>query len=291
VERRVPGVAGVVEDGILPGWFGYETGQAAMGDALDWVHRLCGQDHDSLAAAAGQVPIGAEGLVALDWFNGCRTPLMDGRLRGAVLGADLHHGPGHLYRATIEATACGLAWVVDTLRDGGLAIDRFVAVGGLARRSPLLVETIAAVIDAPVEVPDVEQPTALGAAVLAAVAGGSFESAAEAVASMTAPSRDGGGARRPLVVAPERPAVEAMAAVARRYRDAAALVASRSAAPSVAAPSSPPVPSPATRSPSPVPVPRPATAPPPTVRSAASRPAAAPDPAIPSARTTQEVAP
>ena len=120
-ERSVPGVAGVVKDGILPGYFGYETGQAAVGDAFDWLRKLTGQrDFAALGSAAAALPPGAEGVRCVDWFNGCRTPLMDGALKGAFTGLALHHRPAHLYRALLEASACGVRWIVE-LEDGHAA--------------------------------------------------------------------------------------------------------------------------------------------------------------------------
>ena len=225
-EHRIPGVAGVVADGILPGSFGYETGQAAVGDAFDWVRRLAGAtDHRGLEAAARQVPPGADGLCVVDWFNGCRTPLMDGDLAGAVLGASLHHGPAHLYRAVLEASACGLGWIVDTLRAGGVAVDRFVASGGLLQQNALFGEIVAGVLGAPVEVPCVEHGPALGAAILGALAAGRFATAAEAVDAMAGASSV---VPPPRVIEPDPATVAAYRAVARRYRAAADLVAGAS---------------------------------------------------------------
>ena len=235
-EHRIAGVAGVVADGILPGAFGYETGQAAVGDAFEWVRRLCGApDHAALEAAAREVEPGAEGLVAVDWFNGCRTPLMDGDLAGAVLGATLHHGPGHLYRAVLEASACGLAWIVDTLRDGGVAVDRFVATGGLPGQNALFAEVVAAVLGAPIDVPRVEHGSALGAAVLGAAAAGAFASVGDAVDAMAGPAS---AIAAPAVIVPEPALVDAYRPVLDRYhaaadvvRDAAARVATGRHAP------------------------------------------------------------
>jgi L-ribulokinase len=225
-EHRIPGVAGVVADGILPGAFGYETGQAAVGDAFDWARRMVGgPDHASLEAAAREIPPGADGLCVVDWFNGCRTPLMDGDLTGAVLGATLHHGPAHLYRAALEASACGLAWIVDTLRDGGVAVDRFVATGGLSRSNALFGAIVAAVLEAPIEVPAVEHGPALGAAVLGALASGRFATAAAAVDAMAGASS---AAPAPRVIEPDSAATAAYLAVAHRYRAAADLMASAS---------------------------------------------------------------
>jgi L-ribulokinase len=226
-EHLVPGVAGVVADGILPGSFGYETGQAAMGDLFDWVRRLCGRvDHVDLERAAARVAPGAEGVLVLDWFNGCRTPLMDGRLRGAVVGLDLHHGPAHLYRAALEASACGLRWVVETLRDGGVAVDRVVATGGLAQANRLFAEIVAAVLDEPLEVSQVSHGPALGAAILGAVAAGRFGTAAEAVDAMAGPAS---AVAPPRVVAPDPHAARAYDDLYHRYRSLADLLAAHDA--------------------------------------------------------------
>ncbi|KAA0233802.1 MAG: ribulokinase [Actinobacteria bacterium] len=215
-ERRIPGVAGVVADGIMPGLYGYETGQASLGDSFEWVRRMCGQrDFGDLERSAAGVPIGAEGMTVVDWFNGCRTPLMDGALTGAVLGARLHHGQAHLYRAVMEAAACGLRWVVETLIAGGLGISRFVATGGLAHASPLFLEVTAALLGSPVEVHPGRQGPALGAAVLGAVAAGSFPQQREAIGSMAGSTGDRPANR---VIEPAPDEARAYEAVYRRYR-------------------------------------------------------------------------
>jgi L-ribulokinase len=153
VERLAPGIAGVVDGGILPGMFGYETGQAAVGDAFDWLRRLVGhKDFAELGAKAAALPPGAEGVLCIDWFNGCRTPLMDGSLTGAFTGLTLNHGPHHLYRAVLEATAFGLRWIVDVLRESGVPVERFVATGGLPHHNPLVVQVYADVLGEPITV-------------------------------------------------------------------------------------------------------------------------------------------
>src|SRR4029079_16321954 len=93
LEQLGPGGAGVVEDGILPGYFGYETGQAAVGDAFAWLVKSLGATHEDLPAKAEQLPPGADGVLAIDWFNGCRTLLMDPHLSGAFLGLTLATRP------------------------------------------------------------------------------------------------------------------------------------------------------------------------------------------------------
>ena len=172
IEKMAPGVAGVVEDGILPGFFGYETGQAAVGDAFAWVTQTLGKSHAELTRAALDLPPGSNGVLALDWVNGCRTPLMDGRLSGAFVGMTLRTQPEQLYRAMMEGTGFGLRWIVDTLRDAGVPVQKFVASGGLPAKSPLLMQIYADILNAPIELAESDQSVALGAAILGCLAAG-----------------------------------------------------------------------------------------------------------------------
>jgi len=188
-EKLVPGVAGVVEGGILPGYFGYETGQAAVGDAFDWLRRMTGHcDFESLDQQAAALPPGADGVLCIDWMNGCRTPLMDGTLAGAFTGLTLNHTAAHLYRALLEASAFGLRWIVDILRDGGVPVRRFVATGGLPHHNPLLVQIYADVLGERITVHPSTQGYALGAAILGVLAAGKsvsgFSSASAAMKAM-----------------------------------------------------------------------------------------------------------
>ena len=186
-ERFVPGVAGVVKDGILPGFVGYETGQAAVGDAFDWLRRLTGQhDFSTLSRDAALLPPGAEGVLCLDWLNGCRTPLMDGSLTGAFTGLTLHHTPAHLYRALLEASACGLRWIVELLREHGVPVTTFIATGGLPHNNPLVVEVYASVLGEPIAIHPCRHGPALGASILGALAAGAFPSPAAAIRAMAA---------------------------------------------------------------------------------------------------------
>jgi L-ribulokinase len=187
-EMLAPGIAGVVRDGIIPGYFGYETGQASVGDAFNWIVRTVRLSHDVLTADAQRLPPGSGGVLAIDWLNGCRTPLMDGRLSGAFLGLTLGTSPAQLYRALLEASAFGTRWIVDTLRDAGVRVERFVASGGLPHKSPLLMQIYVDVLGAPITIATAAQPVALGAAILGAVAAGApaggHATVAEAVRAM-----------------------------------------------------------------------------------------------------------
>lgn len=172
VERLAPGVAGVVADGILPGFYGYETGQASVGDAFAWFVDAFGLSHETLNREAKDLPPGSGGVLALDWLNGCRTPLMDGRLSGGFVGLTLNTRPAQMYRALMEATGFGVRWIVDTLREAGVPVRRFVASGGLPAKSPLLMQVYADILNAPITLPQSDQPVALGAAIIGCVAAG-----------------------------------------------------------------------------------------------------------------------
>lgn len=213
VERLIPGVAGVVAGGILPGYFGYETGQAAVGDAFDWVRRVTGaKDFDNLNRRAEGLPPGASGVVALDWLNGCRTPLMDGALKGGFCGVALHHGAEHLYRAMMEGSAFGLRWIVELLEQGGVKVRKLVATGGLPHHNPLLVQIYADVLGRSILVHPSRQGPALGAAILGVLAAGrkrsGFGSPAAAMRAMAQPDARVRG-REPRIFRPRAAAQRA----------------------------------------------------------------------------------
>jgi L-ribulokinase len=216
--RLVPGVAGVVEDGILPGFFGYETGQAAVGDAFDWCRRLVGQRKFSeLTGKAARLPVGAGGVRCIDWMNGCRTPLMDGNLKGALTGLTLAHGPEHLFRALLEGSACGLRWIVQELREHGVEVRNFIATGGLPHNNPLFVQICADVLGEPIKLHASKHGSALGAAILGAVAAGprvtGFSSVQAAIRRMAQPK-----SAKPFIVKPRRNQTRIYNAVYSEYR-------------------------------------------------------------------------
>lgn len=212
VNKPVPGVAGIVRDGILPGYYGYETGQAAVGDAFEWTRRLLGGlRFDDLSERAAAIAPGSAGVRCVDWFNGCRTPLMDGSLTGAFTGLALHHTPAHVFRSVLEASACGLRWIVDTLREGGVPVRRFVASGGLSHHSPLFLQMCADVLGECIAVPPSKQGPALGAAILGALAARAFPDATSAIRAMA-------GGTKPRIVTPRTSATRAYDRVYSDYR-------------------------------------------------------------------------
>lgn len=199
--QLVPGVAGVVKDGIVPGFYGYEGGQASVGDALAWVAAMTKTSHEQLNRGGLLLPAGSGGVLALDFLNGCRSPLMDGKMSGGFLGVTLTTRPEQLYRAMMEATAFGARWFVDTLAQGGVPIRRFVASGGLPPKSPLLMQIYADVLNKPIYMAESDQSVALGAAILGALAAGPAKSGHRNVSSaIKAMARQ----RKDLVYKPDR---------------------------------------------------------------------------------------
>ncbi len=200
-EIRLPGITGVVRDGILPGRYGYEAGQAAVGDMFAWfVHNLAapGSSHASLERAAAQLRPGETGLVALDWFNGNRTVLADADLTGVLCGLTLHSTREHIYRALLESIAFGNRRIVENFSEHGIELTEIVACGGVAKASPLLMQLFADVSGLAVRVPASDEVPARGAALFAAVADGIFDGIDTAVASTESP---GGRTYRPDVAA------------------------------------------------------------------------------------------
>ena len=200
-ERPVEGMAGVVEDGIVPGYYAYESGQAAVGDLFAWFahHAVPPSYHESaskekltvqelLTAKAQSLGPGASGVLALDWWNGNRSTLGRSDLSGLLIGATLSTRPEEIFHALIEATAFGTRAIVESFTDQGLPIDSIVAGGGLTRNE-MLMQIYADVTGRDIAVAGAPQASALGAAMLGAVAAGSG-SLTEAVARMAPrPSR------------------------------------------------------------------------------------------------------
>jgi L-ribulokinase len=186
------GFAGVVRDGILPGFYGYESGQPAVGDLFGWFARELGGDagFDGLSADAAKLRPGESGLLALDWMNGNRSVLMDSDLSGVVLGLTLASKPAHVYRALIEATAFGTRQILDAHRSGGVEIRDLVVCGGLVK-DPLILQIYADVTGVPVKVAHSNQAVALGAAIFGALAAGpsrgGFATLEDAIVRMTRP--------------------------------------------------------------------------------------------------------
>lgn len=173
----IPGICGIVDGSIMPGYVGIEAGQSAVGDILKWwVEGVCQGDgalHAVLSAEAAALKPGESGLLALDWNNGNRTILVDPRLTGLLLGQTLHTTRAEIYRALIEATAFGARAIIERIREHGVPIDRVVCCGGIAEKNDLFMQIYADVIGQPMLIAGSPQTPALGAAISAAVTAGS----------------------------------------------------------------------------------------------------------------------
>jgi L-ribulokinase len=174
---RVPGICGTVNGSVMPGYYGVEAGQSAVGDLLRWwVEVVCLGDeatHAALSAEAARLAPGESGLVALDWNNGNRTILVDPRLTGLIVGQTLHTTRAEIYRALIEATAFGARAIIEQLNANGVTVERVISCGGIAEKNPLFMQIYADVLGYPMLLAGSTQTPALGAAIAAAVTAGS----------------------------------------------------------------------------------------------------------------------
>lgn len=180
----VPGMCGIVRGSVLPGFYGLEAGQSAVGDIFNWASRFTSMSHDDLTKEALQLKPGQTGLLALDWHNGNRTVLVDPMLSGLVVGLTLHSKPAELYRACIEATAFGALKIVDRMEEYGVKVESVVCCGGIADKSPLTMQIYADVFNRPFHVAKSEQTCALGSAIFGAVAAGAYPDTLSAQSAM-----------------------------------------------------------------------------------------------------------
>ncbi|MBS4223266.1 ribulokinase [Lederbergia citrea] len=184
-EKVVPGMCGVVEDGVIPGYMGYEAGQSCVGDHFEWFIENCVPEsyftearergvniHELLTEKANKLEVGESGLLALDWWNGNRSTLVDADLTGVLIGATLLTKPEEIYRALIEATAYGTRMIVEAFRDNGVPVDEVFACGGIAEKNTLMMQIYADVLNTEIKISASSQTPALGSAMFGAVAAG-----------------------------------------------------------------------------------------------------------------------
>lgn len=209
-DTLVRGICGQVDGSIVPGMIGMEAGQSAFGDIYAWFRdlllwpaqlladsqvietqtadTLVGEMTDrlipTLSEAAAEIPIGESGIVAIDWLNGRRTPDANQALKGALTGLQLGSDAPRIFRALVEATAFGSKAIVDRFLAEGVPIKEVIAIGGVAKKSPFVMQVLADVLEMEIKVAKSEQTVALGAAMFAAVVGGIFNTVAEAQAAM-----------------------------------------------------------------------------------------------------------
>jgi L-ribulokinase len=186
----VPGLCGIVNGSVLPGCFGLEAGQSAVGDIFNWFVNYIqpggkAGTHEALTAAAAKLQAGESGLLALDWNNGNRTILVDQRLTGLLVGQTLYTTPAEIYRALIEATAFGALTIINRFEEYGVKIEQVVNCGGIAEKNPVVMQIYADVTGRPMKVSRSAQTCALGSAVAAAVVAGVHKDFAAAQKAMT----------------------------------------------------------------------------------------------------------
>lgn len=201
--RLIRGICGQVDGSVAPGMLGLEAGQSAFGDVYAWfarlittpVRELLGQEAAEqlsqqliphLSAQAAQLPVTETDVVALDWVNGRRTPDANHRLKAAMMGLNLGTNAANVFKALVEATAFGSRSIVERFLAEGVPIKKVIAIGGVAKKSPFVMQTLADVLNKPIQVASADQACALGAAMCAAVAAGvhpSMEAAQQAMGS------------------------------------------------------------------------------------------------------------
>jgi L-ribulokinase len=210
-DHLVKGICGQVDGSIIPGMIGLEAGQSAFGDVYAWfrdvlmwpVERIVARSPlldektkteiieeasesmiAELSREAAGVPVDDSGILALDWMNGRRTPDANQLLKGAITGLTLGSDAPRIFRALVESTAFGARKIVERFRSEGVRIDGVIAIGGVAKKSPFIMQVVADVLDMPIKVPRSEQTCALGASMFAAVAAGLYSSVEEAKKGM-----------------------------------------------------------------------------------------------------------
>ena len=185
-EKSVQGICGVVEDGIMPNLYGYEAGQSCVGDHFQWLVDNCVPEeyfknaadkgisvHKYIEDIASKLKVGESGLIALDWWNGNRSILVDIDLSGMLLGMNLSTKVEEIYRALIEALAFGTKTIIENYRQAGVNVNGLYAAGGIAKKSSLMMQIFADVCDMEIKISGSKQAPAHGSAIFGAVAAGS----------------------------------------------------------------------------------------------------------------------
>jgi L-ribulokinase len=207
--KDIPGVCGIVDGSVVPGYFGIEAGQSAVGDIFNWLVNYIqpgapstssassatlpssragarrSATHEELSAAAAKLQPGESGLLALDWNNGNRTVLVDQQLTGLLVGQTLYTTPAEIYRALIEATAYGALTIINRYEEYGCKISEVVNCGGIAEKSALVMQIYADITGRPMKISRSAQTCALGSAIAAAVVAGAHKDFAIAQKKMT----------------------------------------------------------------------------------------------------------
>lgn len=198
--KSVEGICGYVKDGVVPGLYTYEAGQAGVGDIFDWFVKNCVPAgyveearekgisiHKLLREKASKLSVGESGLLALDWWNGNRSVLVNSNLTGMILGMTLGTKPEEIYRALIEATAFGLKVIVEQYENSGISINSICAAGGIAQKDEMMMQIYADVLDREIRIAGSAQAGALGSAIYASVAAGAYADLKAAAEKLSKP--------------------------------------------------------------------------------------------------------
>lgn len=200
-DKLIPGICGQVDGSVIPGMVGLEAGQSAFGDVYAWFKNVLAwplqflDDAEqakviedkiipALSEEAAKIPIEESTIIATDWLNGRRTPDADQNVKGTITGLNLGSSAPRIFRALVEATAFGSKAIADRFVDNGVKVDAVVAIGGVAKKSDFVMQTLADVMAMPIKVARSEQSVALGAAMFAAVAAGVYSTTEEAQKAM-----------------------------------------------------------------------------------------------------------
>jgi len=214
----IPGLCGIVPGSIIPGMYGLEAGQSAVGDIFNWFvsylapekYTAKGDPHANLTREAGKLRPGQSGLLALDWNNGNRTILVDPLLTGMLLGQTLHTTAPEVYRALVESTAFGALTIIKRFEEYGVAVKEVVNCGGIAEKNPFVMQIYADVCNRPMKISRSAQTCALGAAIFGAVVGGAYKKTEQAQRKMTGV--------KPKVYRPNKAAAKVYAELYELYR-------------------------------------------------------------------------
>jgi L-ribulokinase len=214
----VPGLCGIVPGSIIPGMYGLEAGQSAVGDIFNWFashlapaqYTAKGDPQANLTRGAQRLRPGESGLLALDWNNGNRTILVDPLLTGMLIGQTLHTTAAEVYRALVEATAFGALTIIKRFEEYGVAVKEVVNCGGIAEKNPFVMQIYADVCNRPMKISRSPQTCALGAAIFGAVAGGAYKTTQQAQRKMTGV--------KPKVYRPDKAAAAVYAELYELYR-------------------------------------------------------------------------
>ncbi len=214
----IPGLCGIVPGSIIPGMYGLEAGQSAVGDIFNWFVKFLapasytgkGDPHVQLTKDADKLAAGESGLLALDWNNGNRTVLVDPRLSGLLVGQTLHTTAAEIYRALVEATAFGALTIIDRFEQYDVKVKEVVNCGGIAEKNPFVMQIYADVTGRPMKISRSAQTCALGAAIFGAVAAGVYKRVEQAQRKMTG--------TKSTVYRPDPKAARVYAELYRQYR-------------------------------------------------------------------------